>query len=115
MGPYVLFAFNGEAVCFLHVLLNALDLASEGATVSVVIEGAATGLLPAYAEGAGTGQHLFDKALAGGLVDCACRACAEKMGGTAAAEKLGILLKGEMAGHPAMSEYLAAGYTVITF
>ena len=37
-----LVAFNGEAVCFAHVLLNALDMVEKGNDVKVIIEGAAT-------------------------------------------------------------------------
>ncbi len=115
MKKYALFAFNGEAVCFLHVLLNGIDLASKGSQVAIVIEGAATGLLPAFVARDGVGQGHFDRALKAGLIDCACTACAGKMGGTEAAKQLGIPLKGEMSGHPAMAGYLDEGYSIITF
>ena len=38
----VLVAFNGELMCFAHVLLNALDMNEKGYDVKVVIEGSAT-------------------------------------------------------------------------
>ena len=34
-----LFAFNGELMCFIHVLLNALDMNKKGYEVKIVIEG----------------------------------------------------------------------------
>ena len=34
----VLAAFNGESMCFVHVLLNALDMKERGYEVKVVIE-----------------------------------------------------------------------------
>lgn len=30
MNKYVIFAFNGNQMCFVHVLLNALDMESKG-------------------------------------------------------------------------------------
>ncbi len=41
-GKVALFAFNGDPMCFAHVLLNALDLKERGFDVKVVIEGTAT-------------------------------------------------------------------------
>jgi len=32
-----LFAFNGKAMCFVHVLLNALDMNEKGYDVKVII------------------------------------------------------------------------------
>jgi hypothetical protein len=37
-----LVAFNGEPMCFVHVLLNALDMHERGYDVKVIIEGSAT-------------------------------------------------------------------------
>ncbi len=50
MEKYALFAFNGEARCFIHVLLNGLDLAARGHEVKIVIEGAACRLVPELGE-----------------------------------------------------------------
>ena len=41
-----LFVFNGDPMCFIHVLLNGLNLADNGYAVRIVIEGAATQLVP---------------------------------------------------------------------
>ena len=38
---YVLFAFNGDPICFVHVMLNAFDLQERGFGVKVVLEGSA--------------------------------------------------------------------------
>ena len=42
----VLVAFQGEPMCFVHVLLNALDMHERGFDVKVVIEGAAPSVGP---------------------------------------------------------------------
>ena len=41
----VLVALNGESMCFVHVLLNGLDMKERGYEVKVVIEGSATKLV----------------------------------------------------------------------
>ena len=42
MKKFALFAYNGDFMCFIHVLLNALDMKKRGHEVKLVIEGAAT-------------------------------------------------------------------------
>ena len=46
MRKTALFVFNGDPMCFIHVLLNALDMHEKGYEVKTVIEGAATKLIP---------------------------------------------------------------------
>lgn len=111
----VLAAFNGEMMCFAHVLLNALDMAGKGFDVKVVIEGKATGLLPGLTDSKAPFAVLFRKVLDAGLIDCACRACSAQMNATEAAQTLGIELAGDMDGHPSLSAYLYSGYEIITF
>ncbi len=111
----VLFAFNGEAMCFMHVLLNGLNLHERGFEVKVVIEGAATKLIPEMAKEESPLFRLYEKTRAAKLIEGACRACSAKMGVLQAAEAQGIRLLDDMSGHPSMSAYLAEGYQIITF
>ncbi len=46
MEKLALCAFKGESMCFMHVLLNALDLHDKGNEVKVIITGAACRLIP---------------------------------------------------------------------
>ena len=46
MQKVALFVFNGDPMCFIHVLLNALDLKEKGAEPRIVVEGSATKLIP---------------------------------------------------------------------
>ena len=39
MKKVALFAFNGELMCLMHVLLNAIDMNERGQEVKIVIEG----------------------------------------------------------------------------
>jgi hypothetical protein len=110
----VIVAFAGEPPCFAHALLNGLDMQGRGWDVKLVIEGRATALVKELAQVDAPFAPLYDKAKKAGLIDCVCRACANKMGALAAAEAQGLPLADEMQGHPAMARYLEAGYTVIT-
>ena len=46
MKKIILFVFNGDPMCFIHVLLNALDMKEKRVDVKIVIEGAAVRLIP---------------------------------------------------------------------
>jgi hypothetical protein len=110
-----LFAFTGEKRCFIHVLLNALDLKERGYQVKVVIEGAAAGLvkdLPGADPPLGT---LYQRIQDEGLLDCVCQACAHQMTSLESAKEQGLPLCAEMSGHPSMGRYMDEGYTIITF
>ena len=48
MKKVVLVAFNGETMCFAHVLLNAMDMYKNGMDVKVVIEGAIPSIKSTY-------------------------------------------------------------------
>ena len=62
MKKVALFAFNGELMCFIHVLLNALDMNERGHEVKIVIEGASTKLVPEMAKEDNPMHRLYDKA-----------------------------------------------------
>ena len=109
------FVFNGDPMCFIHVLLNALDMSSRGVDAGIVIEGAATGLIPSLETPENPLNGLWKKARAAGLVAGVCRACATKTGTAQAAEDLGLPLLDDMSGHPSMAAYRLAGWDIITF
>lgn len=115
MKKFVLFAFNGEAMCFVHVLLNAMDMHSKGYDVKIVIEGAATKLLPELENEGSILFGLYKKIKDTDVIDGVCKACSAKMGTINIAEKMGLKLLDDMMGHPSMSGYIDKGYTVITF
>ncbi len=110
-----LFAFNGELMCFIHVLLNALDMKEKGYEVKVVIEGSATKLIPELARESNPMFRLYGKAKDLGLIDGACKACSNKMGVLDAIKAEGLNLLDEMTGHPSIARYREDGFDVITF
>lgn len=115
MEKVALVVFNGDPMCFIHVLLNALDMAAGQVEARIVIEGAATQLLPELEKEDNFLHGLWEKVKAAGLVDGVCKACSNKMGTLATARKLGFTLLDEMSGHPSLSRYRREGYEIITF
>lgn len=111
----VFFVFNGDPMCFVHVLLNALDMHGCGREVRVVMEGALVSLAEPLMEPGHPLHRLFIQVRQAGLLDGLCRACASKLGAAAHAEQAGIPLIGDMHGHPSMREYMDAGFQIITF
>ena len=115
MEKVVLFAFNGDPMCFIHVMLNALDFNERGFEVKVVLEGSATGLVGELDAPAHPLHTLYDKVKRQVLLLGVCKACAGKMGSLQAAKAQGLHLLEEMSGHPSMASFMDQGYKVITF
>lgn len=115
MKKFVLFVFNGDPMCFIHVLLNALDMNAKGHEAQIILEGDSAKLVielgtPGYAL---TG--LWNKCLEAGLVAGVCKGCAAKVGSLAVAKEKGLTLLDDMSGHPSMAAYREKGYEIITF
>ncbi len=111
----VLVAFNGEPMCFVHVLLNALDMHAQGYDVKVVIEGSATKTAVALDDPATRFSNVYREVKEKGLIDCACKACSAQMEALPGIEAQGLAFCTEMKGHPSLARYIDAGYTIITF
>ncbi len=115
MKKVALFVFNGDPMCFIHVLLNALDMKEKGIDGRIVIEGAATKLLPELEKEGNPLHKLWVKVKAADLIDGVCKACANKTGTLDDAVSQGLMLLNDMSGHPSMSGYMDKGYEVISF
>jgi hypothetical protein len=115
MRKVSLFAFNGDFMCFIHVLLNALEMKAKGMDVKIVIEGSATKLIPELVKQGNPMAALYTKAKEQGLIDGICKACSNKMGTLEPAELQGLKLLDDMSGHPGMARYQEQGFDVITF
>ena len=115
MQKTVLFAFRDDPLCFVHVLLNALDLDAKGFTAGIVLEGAATKLVALMTEPGHFLNPLYLKAWERGLIFGACRACSVKLGALAAVEAAGVPLLEDMSGHPGVAGYQQQGFTVLIF
>ncbi|MBC8206215.1 MAG: DsrE family protein [Kiritimatiellaeota bacterium] len=115
MKKYALFVFNGDPMCFIHVVLNALDMHTKGEDVKIIVEGAAVKLVPELVKPENPLNGLWKKCLGAGLVEGVCKACSNKLGTLDDAKEQGLPLLSDMAGHPGMSAYREQGYEIITF
>jgi hypothetical protein len=114
-GKAALFAFNGDPMCFIHVLLNALDMDRRGFDVKLVIEGSATKLVAPLDHEEHPLNKLYLEVKDKGLIHCVCKACANKMGTLESAEAQELAVCGTMMGHPSMGDYMDDGYEVLIF
>lgn len=109
------FAFKGDPVCFIHVLLNALDMNAKGMDVKIVMEGAATAIIPDLVLPSNPLNSMWEKAKSLGLVAGVCKACAMKMGTLDSAKNQKLLVLDDMNGHPSMTAFIENGYEILTF
>ncbi len=114
MNKTAIFAFRGNPICFVHVLLNAIDLHDRGRAVKIILEGEATKLIIDLRKPEHPLHALYEKVKKLELIDAVCRACAIKMGALEAAEAEGLKIADEMAGHVGMAPYIEKGYTIVT-
>ncbi len=115
MKKFALFVFNGDPMCFIHVLFNALDMKKKGYDGKIVIEGSATKLLPELAKIDNPLHKLWEKVKDAGLVDGVCKACSNKIGTLETTKEQGLTLLDEMSGHPSMARYRDEGFEIISF
>jgi len=115
MHKVAMFVFNGSPMCFVHVLLNALDMHGRGDVVQIVMEGEATQLVAELAKPDNWLHNLWEKACEKELVAGACKACAQKLGAKPGIEAQGMKLLDDMNGHPGMAAFREQGYEIMTF
>ncbi|SHJ89269.1 DsrE/DsrF-like family protein [Malonomonas rubra DSM 5091] len=115
MKKIALVAFNGEVMCFVHVLLNALDMNEKGYDVKLVVEGAAVKVVNELNNDSHPFSKMYREVCEKGLIDCVCQACAAKLGALDGVKEQGLPLNNEMLGHPSLASFMEAGYEIITF
>lgn len=115
MEKVIFFAFRGDSMCFIHVLLNSLDLNEKGMDGRIILEGEAVKLVPEMAKTSHFLNKLYTKVKELDLIIGACRACSNKLDVAEAIQNEDIELIGDMSGHPAMSEYIEQGFRILTF
>ncbi len=115
MSKVILAAFRGDPMCFVHVLLNLLDMSERGLQVRLLLEGEATKLLPELEKKNFFLHRMWQKVKEKKLIEGVCRACATKMGTVELARELDLPLLEEMQGHPSLGRYLEEGYQVLIF
>jgi hypothetical protein len=112
---FALFVFNGDPMCFIHVLLNALDMKEKNVDAQIVVEGSATKLIPELAEDDHPLHTLWEKTKTAGLIAGVCKACSQKTGTLEAARSQNLTVLDDMNGHPGMAGFREAGYEIVSF
>ncbi|MPN21771.1 hypothetical protein SDC9_169151 [bioreactor metagenome] len=112
MKKYLFYAMRGQKMCFVHVLLNGLDLKEAGNEVKIIFEGEAVKLPPVLAQEA---NPLYKKALDAGLIAGVCLACSQTMGVKEEIEGLKLPLLNDMNGHAGLRPYSENGYEILVF
>ncbi len=115
MKKFALFVFNGDPMCFIHVLLNAINMNENGFEVKVILEGASVKLIPELYKPENPLNKLWEKSLNLGLIEGVCKGCSNKLGTIDSAKEHGLKLLDDMSGHPSMSGYITKGFEIITF
>ena len=110
-----IFAFNGEAMCFAHALLNAKDMKKKGYDIKLVIEGTATKQIKDLSNQGKLFANLYKEIKEDKLIDCVCQACSTATGSLDSAKEQHLPICNEMSGHPSISRYGDEGYDVIVF
>ena len=110
-----IFAFNVEAMCFAHALLNAKDMKKKGYDIKLVIEGTATKQIKDLSDQGKPFANLYKEIKEDKLIDCVCQACSTATGSLDSAKEQHLPICNEMSGHPSISRYGDEGYDVIVF
>ena len=110
MKKFMLFVFNGDPQCFIHVLLNALDMNEKGHEAKIVMEGASVQLVPKLPEKEFPLHQLWNKVIEKDLVEGVCRACAAKLGTLDSVREQSLPVLDDMSGHPSIAAYIESGY-----
>lgn len=107
MKKFALFVFNGDPMCIIHVLLNALDMKARGHEARIILEGSSVKLIPDLASADNPLHGLWKKTIEASLVEGVCKACSGKLGTQEAARKHNLTLLDGISGHPGMAAYRA--------
>ena len=110
-----IFAFRGDPMCFIHVLLNGIDLNEKGREGLIILEGEALTLVSQMSQPGHMLNMLYEKAKNAGILHGACRACSVKLKVDKDIEAQSIPFIDDMSGHPSMSAFIDKGYEIITF
>lgn len=111
MNKVLFYGMTGEKMCFQHILMNALDLASKGDEVKIIFEGASVKLISVFES---ENNLLYTKAKEQGLIAGVCLACSKVLGVYEQNTKTGLTMLDDMNGHAGMQAYIQDGYSVIS-
>ncbi|MGI6176826.1 MAG: hypothetical protein ACOYJC_11895 [Christensenellales bacterium] len=98
-------------MCFMHILLNALDLTEDKKESKIIFEGESVKLVSVFEE---EKHPLYLKAKEAGLIAGICLACSKALGVYEKNKEYGLPLLGDMSGHAGMKPFVNDGFDVIS-
>jgi len=114
MEKVIVFAFQGDPICFAHAMMNVLDMDEQGYETGLIIEGKACALIGDLKEPSHPQHRLYSRIIAKGLLAGICRACSFQLGTLDEAEAQGLPILSDMNGHPPMEPWIRKGYRIVT-
>lgn len=111
MKKVLFYGMTGEKMCFQHILLNALDLNSDGIESKIIFEGASVKLVGVFEE---ENNPLYKRAKEAGLIAGVCLACSKVMNVYDENLASGIDMLDDMSGHAGIKSYLADEYEIVS-
>lgn len=111
MKKVLFYGMTGEKMCFQHILLNALDLKSEGHEVKIIFEGASVKLIDVFEK---EKNPLYARAKEGGLIAGVCLACSKMMEVYDVNIASGLAMLDDMSGHAGFKKYLKDNYEIVS-
>lgn len=111
MEKVLFYGMTKEKMCFQHILLNALDLATENIEVKIIFEGSSVQLVAQFEE---EKNPLYLKAKEKGLIAGICLACSKMLGVYEQNQLSGLPFLQDMKGHAGVKSYVLAGYKIIS-
>jgi hypothetical protein len=109
----VVLAFRGKESCFLHAMLNVIDMKERGLDVAFIIEGEATKTIASVIK-PDHKYHQFYEDSKGSIV-AVCEACSKMAGTLDIIKNEGLPIVNKMKGHVPLATYVEEGYCIITF
>lgn len=112
MQKFLIYAMEGQMMCFMHAMLNAEQLIEAGHEVKFIFEGASCALIPELEE---SQNKLYLGLKEQGTIAGVCLACSRTLGVYEANEASGIPFLDDMRGHAGTAAYVNDGYEVLVF
>lgn len=111
MNKILYYGMTGEKMCFQHILMNAIDLSTNGDEVKIIFEGASVKLISVFEN---ENNPLYQKAKEKGMIAGVCFACSKVLGVYDEIKDKDIVFLDDMNGHAGMKKYISNGYQVVS-
>lgn len=111
MKKILFYGMTEKKMCFMHILMNALDLHSSGTEVKIIFEGASVKLVSEFEK---ENNVLYKKVKDAGIIVGVCLACSKVLEVYDENIESGLTMLDDMNGHAGMKKYIEDGYEVIS-